>query len=126
MLPEIKIPTHLDEALEVLAENLLASESFVQYQAAAVQYERDADAMALIEALSQKQSYVRANQANGNLTQQDVDALRSLQEQVYGHPVMVNYFTKQQEAVAFLREINQEINELLGMDFAQLARRSTC
>jgi cell fate (sporulation/competence/biofilm development) regulator YlbF (YheA/YmcA/DUF963 family) len=126
MYPEITIPQSLDEALEALAENMLASESFAYYHAAAVQYEQDPDAKLLIEALSQKQANIRANQATGNLTQQDIDSLRSLQEQVNGHPVMVNYFTKQQEAVNFLREINQEINELLGLDFAQLAQRSTC
>lgn len=126
MYPEIMIPHSLNEALEALAENMLASESFAHYHAAAVQYEQDPDAKLLIEALSQKQAYIRANQASGNLAQQDLDSLRSLQDQVYSHPVMVNYFTKQQDAINFLREINQEINELLGLDFAQLAQRSTC
>lgn len=32
----------------------------------------------------------------------------------------------QQAAVAFLRRINQEIGELLGVDFAALAKRPGC
>jgi hypothetical protein len=30
----------------------------------------------------------------------------------------------QQEAIAFLQEVNQEISSLLGYDFASLTRRS--
>lgn len=34
--------------------------------------------------------------------------------------------SKEQElSVAFLREVNQEISQLLGVDFASLARRSS-
>ena len=42
------------------------------------------------------------------------------------HPVIVDYVTTQQTAITYLREINQAISELIGTDFAALAKKSTC
>jgi cell fate (sporulation/competence/biofilm development) regulator YlbF (YheA/YmcA/DUF963 family) len=126
MNTEIKIPPILEEAVDVLADNLLASEPFLLYTQTRQAYEQDAEARILLRELTQKQNYVSTNQASGNLTQDDLATLRSLQQQVYANPVLVQFFTSQQAAVNFLREINLEISELLGIDFAQLARSSTC
>lgn len=126
MNTEIKIPPIFDEAVEVLADNLLASEPFIAYTHCWLAYERDAEARTLLRELNQKQNYVRTNQASGKLTQEDLSTLRSLQQQVSANPTLVQFFTSQQAAVNFLREINQEISELLGLDFAQLAQSSTC
>jgi cell fate (sporulation/competence/biofilm development) regulator YlbF (YheA/YmcA/DUF963 family) len=126
MNTEIKIPPILEEAVDVLADNLLASEPFLLYTQTRQAYEQDAEARILLRELTQKQNYVSTNQASGNLTQDDLATLRSLQQQVYANPVLVQFFTSQQAAVNFLREINLDISELLGIDFAQLARSSTC
>jgi hypothetical protein len=40
--------------------------------------------------------------------------------------VIVDYVTTQQAAITYLREINQAISELIGTDFAALAKKSTC
>lgn len=123
---EIKISPILEEAVDVLADNLLASEPFIVYTQSRQSYEQDAEARTLLRELTQKQNYVRANQANGKLTDEDLSNLRSLQQQVYANPILVQFFTSQQTAVNFLRDVSQEINELLGIDFAQLARSSSC
>jgi hypothetical protein len=41
-------------------------------------------------------------------------------------PVIMEYAQFQQEAVNFLREINNEISELLGINFATFAHHATC
>jgi hypothetical protein len=38
----------------------------------------------------------------------------------------MTYAQSQQEAIHFLREINDEISQLLGINFASFANHSTC
>ena len=49
-----------------------------------------------------------------------------LQTQVQADPIIMDYTTCQQELIAFLQEINIEISQLLGINFALIARRSSC
>ena len=55
-----------------------------------------------------------------------MDELRAIQEQVQKNTVIMDYAGAQQQAVDFLREINTEISQLLGINFASLANHSTC
>lgn len=113
-------------ATQALAENLLASEPFAIYQQASARFNADPHARGLIERLSQTQADLRRRQMNRGVTQTDVDQLRALQREVQSNDVIVDYVTTQQSAVAYLREINQEISLLIGTDFAALAGRSSC
>lgn len=113
-------------ATQALAENLLASEPFAVYQQASVRFNADPHARGLIEQLSQAQADLRRRQMNRGVTQTDVDQLRALQREVQSNDVIVDYATTQQGAIAYLREINQVISELIGTDFAALAKRSGC
>ena len=69
---------------------------------------------------------LRRKQAQGGVTQADVAQLRILQSAVQSNWVIGEYASKQQAAIAYLREINQAISELIGTDFAALAKKSTC
>ena len=113
-------------ATQVLAENLLASEPFAIYQQASVRFNADPRARGLIEQLSQAQADLRRRQMSHGVTQADVDQLRTLQREVQSNPVIIDYVVTQQAAVAYLREINQVISELIGTDFAALAKRPGC
>ena len=113
-------------ATQALAENLLASEPFALYQQAHARFDADPEARDLIQHLSQAQSDLRRKQANGGIKPADVTELRALQSEVQSHPVIVDYVTTQQTAITYLREINQAISELIGTDFAALAKKSTC
>jgi len=113
-------------ATQALAENLLASEPFAHYHQARAQFNGDPQARGLLEHLSQAQADLRRRQMNQGVTQDDVDQLRALQREVQSNPVIIDYVVTQQAAVAYLREINQVINELIGTDFAALAKRPGC
>ena len=119
-LPELMAVT------QALAENLLASEPFVIYQQAYARFNADPQARGLIERLSQAQADLRRRQMGRGVTQANVDQLRALQREVQSNDVIVDYVTTQQSAVAYLREINQVISELIGTDFAALAKRPGC
>jgi cell fate (sporulation/competence/biofilm development) regulator YmcA (YheA/YmcA/DUF963 family) len=69
--------------------------------------------------LRQKQSEDKVNQA-------EIDSLRLLQQRAQQNPVIMAYAQSQEEAVNFLRTINGEISQLLGINFASFANHSAC
>ena len=123
---ETVITPLMQEAIDALIGNLLASGAFIRYQQAHTCLNEDRQARALLEQLSQTQNSLREKQANGGVTQADVDALRAIQEQVQRNHVVMDYAHTQQNAVNLLREINVEISQLLGINFATFANHATC
>ena len=126
MSETINFPPNLYEATQSLTQNLLASEPFLAYQHSQARLEADQQARSLLERLSTLQSNLRRKQVNGGVTQAEIDELRSVQAQVQTNAAIMAYARSQQDAINFLREINQEISQLLGVDFASLARATTC
>ena len=120
------IPSALLAATQALAENVLASEAFVNYDRAHVQLKADPQANQLLARLSSLQADLRQRQAQGQVTPESVSQLRAVQSDVQANHVIMDYAGTQQAAVTYLREINQEISQLLGADFAALAKRSSC
>jgi Uncharacterized conserved protein len=120
------LPPELDKATDDLIQNLLASEPFQAYQMSRVKYKSDSQAHTLIERLSALQTEVRRKQTNGSVTEADIEELRAVQTEVQSNATLITYSNTQQAAVIFLREINQEISQLLGVDFASLAKQSSC
>ncbi len=120
------LPATLLAATEDLALQLLASEPFTAYHAAWGHLNADAGACALLQRLSQAQAELRQKQAQQTVAQSDVDQLRALQGAVQTDRTIADYRHAQQTAVGFLREMNREISELLGVDFAALAKRPGC
>lgn len=72
------LPERLQEAVEVLSENLLAAEPFVLYDRAQIRLNADRQAKSLLEQLSTLQAKIRSGQINGGVTQKDIDQLRTL------------------------------------------------
>ncbi len=112
-------------ATQALAENLLASEPFTIYHQAYARFNADPQARDLVQRLAQAQTDLRHRQVSG-VTQDEVNQLRQLQNAVRADRTVVDYVQTQQAAVNYLRAINQEISQLIGIDFASLARKSTC
>ncbi len=120
------IPSTLLAATQALAENIVASEPFVNYDRARVQFKADAQANLLVARLSSLQAELRQHQFQNQVTPENISQLRAAQHDVQANQVIMDYMGTQQAAVAYLREINQEISQLLGADFAALAKRSSC
>lgn len=116
----------MQEAAETLISNLLASQAFVRYQRAQTCLNEDSNARSLLEQLSKAQANLRHMQASGSVTQSEIEALHAIQEQVQSNHMIMDYAQAQQQAVNFLREINAEISQLLGIDFASFTNRATC
>ena len=111
---------------QALTDNLLAAEPIVTYHQAYARYKTDLQARDLVQRLSQAQTDLRRKQASGGVTQAEVDQLRQLQSAAHANRVVIDYAQTQQAAVNYLRTINQEIGQLIGVDFASLAKKSSC
>lgn len=122
----LNLSPELEQTTENLIQNLLASEAFLMYQKCQTTMNSDSEARGLLELFNTLQTGLRHKQNANNVTQTDVEELRAIQEKVWANEAIMAYAQSQQEAVNFLREINQEISQLLGMDFAALAKQNTC
>jgi cell fate (sporulation/competence/biofilm development) regulator YlbF (YheA/YmcA/DUF963 family) len=116
----------LQEATQSLIDNLLASEAFIHYQNAHSYFEADDEARTLLEQLTQAQARLRQKQVKGPVNQAEIDSLRLLQQRAQRNSVIIDYSQSQQGAINFLREINGEISQLLGINFATFANHTTC
>ncbi len=122
----VNFPPELYQATDSLIQNMLASEAFLTYHHALKTMKANQDACELLDRLSTLQNDLRRKQGSNGVTQADIEKLREVQSQVQSNATIMAYAQSQQDAVGFLREINQEISQLLGMDFAALAKQSTC
>lgn len=122
----ITLPPELHQATENLIENLLASEAFLVYQQSQAQMKSDSEARGLLDLLSTLQTALRHKQSANSVTQTDVEELRAIQTQVRANTTIMAYAQSHQDAVNFLREINHEISQTMGLDFATLAKQNTC
>ncbi len=122
--PMIGFPEDFLEATTVLTENLLHSDPIMQFQMAEKYLNEDNQASLLLQNLSQAQADLRKRQARKEVTEDDLKELRTLQSQVQSNQTIQEFDNAQQAAIQYLREINQEISNLIGIDFSSLARRS--
>jgi len=82
----------------------------------------DVEATRLLEEFQRAQADLRVKQMAGELTQEEIRNFRSLRASV-GKAVSLGALAQaQREATEFLQEVNARLSELLGLDFASLAR----
>ncbi|NMC12475.1 MAG: YlbF family regulator [Chloroflexi bacterium] len=116
--------------LEIAVKNLAASIQYTEpvnrYLNAKEKFNQDQTAHNIMEELSIQQRYIRQKQADNSITTDDLEKLRSLQVKAQENRSINTYAYAQQEAIGYLREINSEISNLLGIDFASLAKNTSC
>ena len=113
-------------ATDALAEAIAQTPPLRAYHHARHTLETDTVASGLLNELMVAQAAARRHQMNGGLSSDAITQLRALQNQVQANLVIMAYVKTQQEAVAYLPAINEEISQLLGIDFAALSNVSTC
>lgn len=119
----------LNPTVEAVARDfalkLRASEPIAAFWQAKARLEADEEARNLLADLRERQQALMLKQQNSNITQGEIDALRSLQGEVQRNPVIMAYVQAQQQAQAFVPRVNLEISQLLGFDFGALAGAGT-
>ncbi len=116
----------LKQATRALGKALKETPPLRAYALAVAKLEADGQATALLDELQRVQSDVRARQSNGGVTEADLARLRQLQQDVQSNPTIAAFIEAQQNAQAYLPEVNQAISALLGVNFAALGRASVC
>jgi cell fate (sporulation/competence/biofilm development) regulator YlbF (YheA/YmcA/DUF963 family) len=111
------------EATFDLAESLAEAEAIVHFISANQALNNDQNSLEMINAATDLQRKLYDGQSSGDDLNNDLNRLRDYQSQISSNAVIQEQSIARETAVAFLREINQEISQLLGMDFAALARR---
>ena len=122
----ITLPPSVAAALDARVEQVRRAEPIQRYYQAKARLDADPQAGALLARFSTAQADLRFRQSRGQVAQADVNQLRALQRQVQSNRAIMDYAETQQMAMAFLPEVNQEISELLGLDFASLAGPASC
>lgn len=120
------LSTDIVQATEALGQNLAYSAPFLQYRAAEQALIADDQANALLREYIRFQGELRRRQIQGTFTAADLEHLAQLQAEVQASVVITGYFQAQQEVTAYVQELNEEISGLLGVNFAGLARVSSC
>lgn len=118
------LPENVRLAALSLGDHLMASEPFQAFSQAQAHLDSDIEAQTILDRLSRVHQELLALQSQGKLTQDDLSKFQSLQVQAHNQPSIRTYSLAQQAAVQYLREINNEVSQQLGVDFASMARRS--
>lgn len=115
------ISTELQNAADAFVTALETDESISAFREAKRRFDRNEELKALRTTYSERLPELQRKQADGTLTQEDINALRSLQEKVNGHPVTVEMLRTQEQATKVLHKSNSTISEILGFDFSATA-----
>ncbi len=122
----VALPPNVSNATRRLADALKRADPIETYRDAQARLEADPQATTLLDQLAAAQADLRVRQSDGTVTQADIDYARALQSQVQANSTIMSYVEAQQGADTYLVEVNLAISQLLGIDFASLARTCSC
>ena len=110
-----------------LSDELTAILVIKNYKSAHKELNSDAEAMELLRKLSAARKELNKKQISGTFTQASLNDYYNIQNDVEKNQTIIEYSQAQQEAVQFLKNVNFEISQSIGIDFSSLIKRSnTC
>ncbi len=116
----------LKQAARALGQALNNTSTLRAYAGASNQLAADTEATGLLDELQRVQADVRTRQSDGDVTQAELERLRQLQNQVRSNHTIIAFMEAEHNVTLSLPEVNQEISQLLGVNFAQLGRVNKC
>ena len=114
------------EAVENLISSLLQAEPIAAYQKARAAMDTHEVTQVLLKQYTAAQTDFRELQANGTLTQDHIDRMRQLQQEVQADPQVAAFVVAQFAARTFLDKLTDDLSDGLGIEFASLANASSC
>lgn len=110
-----------------LNDELVSISVIKDYKNAQTELNADKKAMELIRNLSAARKKLNEQQYAGTFTQASLEEYSKIQKEVEENKTINRYSQTQQAAVQFLKNVNFEISQLIGLDFSSLIKRSnTC
>jgi cell fate (sporulation/competence/biofilm development) regulator YlbF (YheA/YmcA/DUF963 family) len=109
---------NLKLAAEEFVRYLNSSKEVKNFQAAKNKFSNDTEVTELYQKFTGLAQEFRQKQATGSVTQEEINMLRQLQQQINTHPVTQEYVQKQHELRLILQDCNIGISEIMGLDFS--------
>ncbi|MEN3202117.1 MAG: YlbF family regulator [Atribacterota bacterium] len=114
----------LKDAIRSLVEQIISTQPFQDFENTRIMLSRDAKALQLLERLEEEQKSLSRIALQRDLVDEDFAGIEQARQEALSHPVILAYFQAQDRLVSLLQEINNEMSNLLGFDFASSAAQS--
>ena len=119
--------TALEQATHQLADALRASEPVIALREAESTLHAQPTSIALLDQTQRIQRRLQAAQTRGDTPPPGVlEQLQQAHEAATADATIMAFAQAQQEAQAQMAELNDDLSEALGLDFASLTGRSGC
>lgn len=109
-----------------LGQALRLTPEMAAYRAAMDDYQRNAALMAKLRRFQTLRQEFQQVQYRGGATQEPLDELRSLQDEINNHPAVTRVLEAQEATNSAARQANEIIRQVLGVDFAANAGGGGC
>ena len=97
------------------------------YKNAQVKLNANEAAMELIRKLNAARKKLNEQQSSGTFNENSLNDYYNISNEVEKNQTIIEYSQAQKEAIQFLKNVNYEISQLIGIDFSSLIKRSnTC
>lgn len=111
----------LRAAADGLGAALARTELIVAFKQAQTRLDVDEHAHALLDRMAEADADAGRKQAQGTLTQADIDHVRDIHREASLDPSIQGFVGAHRAAAAYLPGVNTLLSELLGWDFAAMA-----
>lgn len=113
----------VEAATREFATLLVQTQPLAELRRAQEQLETDAEAQRMLAEWDQKQRDLLARQqASQAIAPAEMDDLRRLRARIQNHPAIRAYTEMQRQVQPYLTDLNEEISQVLGLDFGVLSR----
>lgn len=110
-------PTQIEDLGTQLGEAIARTPEYEAFEEAKEAVENSEEAQEQIQEFEQiRQEFMLARQT-GDATQEDVQTMRSAQNELHQLPIMAEYLEAQEELTARLEAVNEAISDPLAVDF---------
>ena len=98
-----------------------------KYKSAQEKLNANKAAIELIRKLNAARKKLNEQQSSGTFNENSLNDYYNISNEVEKNQTIIEYSQSQQEAIQFLKNVNYEISQLIGIDFSSLIKRSnTC
>jgi len=108
----------IKSSLQEFAEKLITTSFFQTFQQSRSSLTADQEALDLLQRWNEKQRELSEIASERDLREEDFLEVETIREEIFKNTTLMNYFKAQDELVTFLKEVNRELSNILGFDFA--------
>ena len=116
----------IEETAQEFSTKLAETETFKSLKKKRKNIRKDEEAKKLLEKFEEKQEECQNNQANGNLTREDMQQLKQLRRQMNNNDIIAEYQKAIREFQEVCQKSVQQLSSLMGMDISSYLVLGCC